>query len=353
MMARRQRPFPRRSLEQAAAVPRALKEYNGGNPWAPTEVAAALGSTAKSTTLFYLTSASRDYGFTEGTRDAATISLTDLGRQLVYPDSAEAEMAAFHVGFRAVDIFSVIVDHYGGSALPEKRFLRNTLENEFSLDPAWHDEFLSVFRANCKFLGIGNTYNPASYTHSDTKSSHSGEEDSGPTRTIVQIEGAPVCFVIMPFVERDDRHEVGFFEEVLRSLHTPALEAAGFEVRTAMRTGSDVIQATILRELLSADLVLADLTEHNPNVLFELGLRIAEEKPIALVKAKGTGRVFDIDNMLRCAEYGSNLWPTTLATDVPVITEHVKGAWAGRDTDPTLLSILRGQSLQTLRSSIN
>jgi hypothetical protein len=33
--------------------------------------------------------------------------------------------------------------------------------------------------------------------------------------------------------------------------------------------------------------VLADLTEHNPNVLFELGLRMAVNKPIALVKAKG------------------------------------------------------------------
>jgi hypothetical protein len=54
-----------------------------------------------------------------------------------------------------------------------------------------------------------------------------------------------------------------------------------------------------VNDLLEADLVIADLTDHNPNVLFELGLRMAEDKPVALIKAIGTGKVFDVDNMLR------------------------------------------------------
>jgi nucleoside 2-deoxyribosyltransferase len=64
---------------------------------------------------------------------------------------------------------------------------------------------------------------------------------------------------------------------------------AGFVVETAKRQGSDVIQSTISNELLDADLVIADLTDHNPNVLFELGLRIAEEKPVALIKTATPG----------------------------------------------------------------
>jgi hypothetical protein len=35
------------------------------------------------------------------------------------------------------------------------------------------------------------------------------------------------------------------------------------------KQGSDVIQSTIINQLLKADLVIADLTDHNPNVLFE------------------------------------------------------------------------------------
>lgn len=344
-MARRTRPFPRRNLQEAAAVPRVLKEYNGGNDWPPGKVASALGTTAKARKLRDVTAASQHYGFTTGTSDASSISLTELGRELVYPASADAELAAFHTAFRNIESFAGVVDHFAGSELPEERYVANTLESQFNIDPDWHEEFIEIFGANCKLIGIGSNYNPDTY--SPTARGLGSPDDSllSPTRTIVQAEGAPICFVIMPFVERDDRHESGFFDEVLKSVLTPALEAAGFEVRTSKRTGSDVIQATILKELLGADLVLADLTEHNPNVLFELGLRIAGEKPIALVKAKGTGRVFDIDNMLRCVEYSPNLWPSTIDKDVPAIQAHVMGAWENRDTDPSFFSILSSQSI--------
>jgi hypothetical protein len=80
------RPYPRRTLEDALRIPTAIKDKNGGQPWAPDQVAAAVGM-GMSGTYFYLTSAARDFGLTEGTRDAAVISITDLGRHAVYPGS--------------------------------------------------------------------------------------------------------------------------------------------------------------------------------------------------------------------------------------------------------------------------
>jgi nucleoside 2-deoxyribosyltransferase len=71
-----------------------------------------------------------------------------------------------------------------------------------------------------------------------------------------------------------------------------------------------MIQSTIVNDLIEADLVIANLTEHNPNVMFELGVRIAQERPVVLMKAEGTGPLFDIDNMLRVFEYNPNLWQT-------------------------------------------
>src|SRR5256885_2213816 len=41
--ARKQHPYPRRSLEQALRVPGALRDHNGGQPWRVSEVANALG----------------------------------------------------------------------------------------------------------------------------------------------------------------------------------------------------------------------------------------------------------------------------------------------------------------------
>ena len=147
----------------------------------------------------------------------------------------------------------------------------------------------------------------------------------------------------MPFVEHDDRYPTGFFEEVMESLFTPAVTAAGFKVQTAKRQGSDVIHSTIVNDLLAADLVLADLTEHNPNVLFELGMRMAEDLPVALVRAKGTGPIFDVDNMLRVEDYNPNLWASTVGRDVPRITDHVKATWDNRESAPTYMGILRKQ----------
>jgi hypothetical protein len=144
----------------------------------------------------------------------------------------------------------------------------------------------------------------------------------------------------MPFVERTDDYPTGFFEEVLKSLFTPAGTDAGFVVKTAKRQGSDVIQSTIVTDLLRADLVLADLTEHNPNVLFELGMRMARDLPVVLVRAKGTGRIFDVDNMLRVLDYSPHLWPSTVEVDMPALTEHILGSWENRETAQTLMKIL-------------
>jgi hypothetical protein len=334
-----QRPFPRRTLEQALRVPRAIKEKNGGNPWAADQVAAALGLGGKSANYWYITAASRDYGLTLGTRDSAEISLTSLGRRVVYPQSDQEERLAKVEAFLRVETFRRVLEHFGGDNLPEKKFLANTLQQQFKLHPAHHDEFVDLFRKNCKYLGIGKEFKVGAKADAPSD----GIVPESETVTVGAPDGqqdAPICFVIMPFVERDDLHETGFFAEVLASVFTPAATAAGFRVQTARRQGSDVIQSTIVNDLLDADLVLADLTEHNPNVLFELGMRMHADKPVALVRAKGTGAIFDVDNMLRVAEYSPNLWPSTVSEDVPAITEHIKGAWDSRDSAPTFMKIL-------------
>ena len=215
--------------------------------------------------------------------------------------------------------------------------------------PSIHADFVDIFGKNCRFAGIGTDYNEsgnaASLLATARPASKSAVVLSDPVKVSARSRSkSPVCFVVMPFTERDERHLVGFFDEVLVNLFTPAATEAGFEVQTAKRTGSDVIQATIVNDLLQADLVLADLTEHNPNVLFELGLRIMAKKPIVLVRAKGTGPIFDVDNMLRVAEYDPSLWISTVEKDIPVLAAHILGAWQSKDSAPTLMDILLRQS---------
>src|SRR5688500_13676409 len=139
----------------------------------------------------------------------------------------------------------------------------------------------------------------------------------------IGIVGAPqgrfgrTAFVIMPFSEKGlAPRPVGFFEQVLASIIVPAGNTAGFSVETAQQKGSDIIHTTIINHLLEADLVIADLSDHNPNVLFELGIRLANEKPVALIRAAGTERIFDVD-IIRIEDYDPNVWPTTVEKDIP------------------------------------
>lgn len=339
------RPYPRILLEQALKIPYALKDKNGGNPWPPADVAKSIGLSFKNTDFFYLAAASRDFGLTDGSRDSDNISLTEFGRDLVYAPGKAEEKKKLLEALLKVDIFKKVLDYYKGANLPEMQYLGNTLVREFSLDPAFHEEFSKLFRENCKFLDIGSGFTLEAEPARAPRNSSS--RDNSSTVVLAEPDHATglKCFAIMPFRVRETTRAQGFFDEVLRALIAPAGREAGFEVLTANRDGSDVIQATIVNQLLDADLVIADLTENNPNVLFELGLRIAEDKPVALVRAKGTAAIFDVDNMLRVFEYDPNLWTSTIEHDRPRLVDHVKGTWEGRKSNLTFMKILRERKI--------
>jgi nucleoside 2-deoxyribosyltransferase len=345
MASKKTRPFPRRTVEQALRIPRTLRDKNGGQPWETAEVAKALNLGPKSGNFFYLTSASKQYGLTEGTSQTNEIKLTELGRRAVYPSSAEEERAALREAFLRVPSFRGVLEHYGGTNLPEKQYRENTLFTKFNLDPQVQDEFVELLGKNARLTGTGENLEAA--PKPSTPAPAPTPTEAPAAETIAQpaetTDETPVCFVIMPFVVHDeDLYPVGFFEEVLASLFTPAITGADLQVRTAQRHGSDLIHQTIISELLNADLVLADLTEHNPNVLFELGMRIAENKPVVLVRATGTGPIFDVDHVLRIQEYSPNLWPSTVERDRPVLEAHIRAGWENRDAVETYRNILTG-----------
>jgi hypothetical protein len=222
------------------------------------------------------------------------------------------------------------------------QYLGNTLQTKFKLPPKYHEEFSRLFRENCKFVGLESGIEP------QTSAETALQKETGQQLSKVIVLGEPktktglTCFVIMPFTEKTGQYPKGFFEEVLNTLIIPAAREAGFEVKTANRQGTEIIHSTIVNEILDADMCLCDLTEHNPNALFELGMRLAHDKPVALIHAEGTARVFDVDNVLRVLPYKKELWRTTLQKDIPELTTHIKASWDNRETNESYLKVLRG-----------
>lgn len=336
--ARAKRTFPQRALEECYKLAYALREHNGGNSWSPQHLAESIGQSAASSGFFYLTAASRDYGLTIGTRDASKIELSTLGRELVYPKASGDELKTLMAAFRNIELFAKVYDYYTGGNLPEVQYLKNTLKTEWGVDEAYQDDFYELFQKNLAYLKSKGDLTSVS-------SSAAGAATKQGGTSILLGESAKagnlVAFIAMPFSEKTASYKQGYFDEVLKHLITPAAVRANFNSRTAKKAGSEVIQSTIVNDLYNADLVIVDLTEHNPNVLFELGMRIAFNKPVCLIRAKGTGAIFDIDHMLRVYDYDPSIWPSTLEVDIPGLSDHIAKTWEGREENRSYLTMLR------------
>jgi hypothetical protein len=338
------RTFPQFGLEDCYRLVNAIKEFNAGNPWSPKEIAAALNM-GTGNNYFYLTAACRDYGLTIGTRDTTKIEVTELGRNLVYPKSPEQLAEALNAAFRNIALFQKVYDYYQGGNLPEIQYLKNTLKTEFGVEEQFQDEFYELFQKNVAYLKTRTGESPLVGKGPAKRGSSSDIASDSIILGESSNSGTLVAFVAMPFSEKTGKYGSGYFDEVLKHLITPAAVKADFNARTAKKAGSEVIQSTIVNDLDSADLVIVDLTEHNPNVLFELGMRIAFNKPVCLIRARGTAAIFDIDHMLRVFDYNPNIWPSTLAADVPALTEHILATWKDKDKR-SYLTILRDNKFE-------
>lgn len=310
------RPFPQFSIQEAMEIPKVIGAQNAGNPWAVEHIASALNTAKGTTRFFYLTSASRDYGFTTGTSKAKSIELTAQGRKLVFPATENDETQAMVEAFNNIDIFKKVYEYYQEGSLPEDKYLCNTLRENFGVDVSYHQDFIAIFKSNLDLIGQRGTLESIS-----TNSHHVAgtNEAAVPNRDTVGE-----LFVIMPFSEKTADFPKGYFDEVYSSLLVPAAVEAGLTPKTAKRSGSDIIHSTIVSDIYNAQIVLADLTEHNPNVLFELGLAIAFKKRVVLIRAKGTPAIFDVDNLMRVYDYDRNLWKSTIERDVPNLSKHIQ-----------------------------
>lgn len=102
-----------------------------------------------------------------------------------------------------------------------------------------------------------------------------------------------VCFVITPIGDNNSdirRHIDGIIDGAIE----PAL-GEKYEIEVAHRKyeiGS--INDRVIRSVFEADLVVANLTNTNPNVMFELAIRYSFGKPAIVIAEEGTKLPFDV-----------------------------------------------------------
>jgi hypothetical protein len=149
------------------------------------------------------------------------------------------------------------------------------------------------------------------------------------------------CFVVMP-ISNPDGYGEGHCNRVYEFLIKPACEKAGFEpLRADEVSKTNHIVIDILRHLHNAEMVLCDLSSKNPNVLYELGIRQAFNKPVVLIKDDLTDRIFDIQGFRYC-EYDSALRVDSVQTAIPRIAKAIEETGNSHQDDVNSLIQLLG-----------
>jgi hypothetical protein len=114
------------------------------------------------------------------------------------------------------------------------------------------------------------------------------------TKTVekTKSEIQPKCGIVMP-ISSIDGCSIEHWAEVLNIIKE-SVELAGFNANLVSDADdSGIIQKRIIHNLYNNEIVVCDVSGKNPNVMFELGMRLAFDKPTIIIKDDNTDYSFD------------------------------------------------------------
>lgn len=124
------------------------------------------------------------------------------------------------------------------------------------------------------------------------------------------------AFVIMSFGDAE-------MDSVFTDIIKPSLEELGFTVtRADLSSNQTQILSDIVKSIASADLIIADVTGLNGNVMYELGLAHAMGRPTMMLTQDLEELPFDLRSY-RTTQYSTHF------TEAPKLAENVKAVGAG------------------------
>lgn len=284
--------FPKNPLEEAIRIPMQIEEKNAGNPMQAILLAKTVGYHKSSDWRFLeLLRSANQYGLVSGTGANATVRMEKLGQDIVIPASPQDRQTAMLAAFNNVPDFKAVAAFYGDKKIPDDEFFLNTLTRQFNIPRDRAQSFAEVFVVNLKYLRAFDVTQPGPQKESVLAAE---DERAASARRILKQPRVraylETCFVMMPFGI--------WFDRYYQDIYVPAIREAGFEpVRADELFSSGSVVEQIWEQIKKARLLLADLTDRNANVFYELGLAHAAKKPVVFTAPKVEDVPFDLRHL--------------------------------------------------------
>jgi len=148
-----------------------------------------------------------------------------------------------------------------------------------------------------------------------------------------------VCGIVMPiadFAPYPNNHwsdVIGIIEEAVR--------AAGFAPKlVSSEDAVGIIQQRIVQNLYENEIVVVDVSGRNPNVMFELGMRLAFDKPVVIIKDELTPYSFDT-SPIEHLSYRSDLHYQSVISFKANLAEKLRSTHDASRVDPEHSTFLK------------
>jgi hypothetical protein len=149
----------------------------------------------------------------------------------------------------------------------------------------------------------------------------------------------PICGVVMP-ISAIDGCEESHWSDVYEIL-SESIESAGFSPNLVSNADDvGIIHKRILQNLYDNPIVVCDVSGKNPNVMFELGLRLAFDKPTIIVKDEKTAYSFDT-SAIEHIEYPRDLRFSKIVEFKQKLAEKIRFTHQKATSDSTYTTFLK------------
>lgn len=159
------------------------------------------------------------------------------------------------------------------------------------------------------------------------------------SRKKAALPDSPRCGLVMPISACDGCSELHWLD--VKRILTDAVEGIGFTANLVSDADDvGVIHERIIHNLYENPIVVCDVSGRNANVMFELGMRLAFDKPTIIVKDEKTAIPFDA-GQIEHLEYPRDLRHARIEEFKENLGKKVAATHKRASTDPSYTTFLK------------